>query len=141
MDQIRIKLSALWICRMLVGFLGDVLGFMEPGALEQFNTGEVGGMVLSSQLLLVAAIVMFLPILMVFLSLTLRYKAARWSNILLALFLFVFDLVGLPTYPGLHRQFLIAAGMGFNAITIWYAWRWIEDKGVSMAASGDGGNA
>lgn len=128
MDKVRIKLSALWVCRMLVGFLGDVLGFMEPGALEQFNTGEVGGMVLSSELLLAAAVIMFLPILMVLLSLTLRYKASRWANILLALFLFVFDLMGLPTYTGLHRQFLIAAGMGFNALTVWYAWQWAVDS-------------
>jgi hypothetical protein len=119
---------------MLAGFLGDVLGFMEPGALEQFNTGEVGGMILSSELLFVAAVIMFLPILMVFLSLTMKYKAARWANVILALGLFVFDLVGLPTYKGVHRQFLIAAGMGFNALTIWYAWRWKGTADMAAAA-------
>lgn len=134
MDKVRIKLSALWVCRMLVGFLGDVLGFMEPGALEQFNTGEVGGMALTPALLLVAAIVMTLPILMVFLSLTLKYKAARWANILLAIGLFLFDLVGLPTYTSLHRQFLIVMGLAFNALTVWYAWRWIENTTEADAA-------
>jgi len=41
-EDVRIKLSALWVARMLAGFLGDVLRLIEPGMLEQMLAGEVG---------------------------------------------------------------------------------------------------
>ena len=54
-------------------FLGDVLRFLEPGIMEQIIAGEVEGMQMAHELLLVGAIIMVLPIVMVFLSLTLKY--------------------------------------------------------------------
>jgi len=33
--DVRIILSALWVTRMLTGFVGDVLRFFEPGIVEQ----------------------------------------------------------------------------------------------------------
>ena len=35
MKDVKIKFSTLWVARMLTGFLGDVLRFMEPGMMEQ----------------------------------------------------------------------------------------------------------
>ena len=35
MEDVRIKLSALWAGRMLTGLQGDVLRFMEPGMMQQ----------------------------------------------------------------------------------------------------------
>ena len=124
MEDIRIKLSALWIARMLTGLLGDVLRFLEPGMMEQITAGEVEGMRMTHGLLLVSAIVMVLPIVMVFLSLTLKYKLNRWANIILAICIIGFDFVGLPTYTSAYAIFLIIVGLVFNALTVWYAWKW-----------------
>ena len=38
--------------------------------------------------------------------------------------LFLFNLVGLPTYPSAYDKFLIVAGLVFNVLTVWYAWNW-----------------
>ena len=84
MEEIRIKLSALWVARMLTGLQGDVLRFMEPGMLAQLAAGGMEGMSLTNELLLVAGALMLLPIFMVFLTLTLPYRACRWANIILA---------------------------------------------------------
>jgi len=46
-------------------------------------------------------------------------------HIIVAIVFFLFNLVGLPTYPSLYDKFLIVVGFGFNALTIWYAWRWV----------------
>jgi hypothetical protein len=40
-------------------------------------------------------------------------------------FLFVFNIDGLPTYPGTYDKFLIIVGLLVNALTIWYAWTWV----------------
>jgi hypothetical protein len=45
-------------------------------------------------------------------------------NIIVAVFFFLFNLVGLPTYPSFYDKFLLAVSLGFNVITIWYAWNW-----------------
>ncbi len=37
---------------------------------------------------------------------------------------FLFNLVGLPTYPGAYDKFLLIVGLGFNVMTVWVAWKW-----------------
>ena len=81
-------------------------------------------MELSQGLMLGMAVLMLIPIIMVFLSLTLKYPAIRWVCIVVAILLFLFNLVGLPTYPSLYDQFLIVVGLVFNVLTVWYAWKW-----------------
>jgi hypothetical protein len=60
---------------------------------------------------------------MVFLSLTLPLKVNRWANIVLAVFFFGFNAIGLPTYPSAYDRFLIVVGLVFNVLTVWYAWK------------------
>ncbi|MBN2047304.1 MAG: hypothetical protein JW750_05640 [Anaerolineaceae bacterium] len=120
METTRIKLSLLWTALMLTYLLGDVLRIYSGDfAASGFSEMEVS----QAQFLFMAAL-MVLPIVMVFLSLTLPLKANRWANLILAGFFFIFNLVGLPTYPSLYDQFLIVVGLGWNLLTIWYAWRW-----------------
>lgn len=70
-----------------------------------------------------AALVMLIPIVMVVLSLTLTFPAIRWVNLAAAVFLVLFNLVGLP-YPGVYDNFLIVVGFVFNGLIVWYAWTW-----------------
>ena len=121
MIDIRIKLSALWICLMLTYLLGDVLRIFSG----DFKPGEIGGMEISQGMYLLLAIIMLIPIVMVFLSLILNQPVNRWANIIAAILLFLFNLVGLPTYPSWYDRFLIVAGLVFNVLTVWQAWRWV----------------
>ncbi len=61
---------------------------------------------------------------MVFMTLTLKYKTNRRANVIFAILFFVINLIGLPGYPSYYDQFLIVVGLGFNLVTIWYAWKW-----------------
>ena len=121
MEDIQIKLSALWVVLMLTYLLGDVLRIFSG----DFVPGEIGGMKVSQTMFLGMAILMVLPIVMVFLSLTLPHNINRWANIIVPIFFFLFNLVGLPTYPSAYDKFLIVVGLGFNVLTIWYAWKWV----------------
>ena len=120
MSAIRIKLSGIWVSLMLTYLLGDVMRIFSG----DFSAGEIGDMEMSQGIYLGMAVLMVIPILMVFLSLVLPEKVTRWANILLAAFFFLFNLVGLPTYTGWYDQFLIVVGLGFNLLTAWYAWQW-----------------
>ena len=121
MQEVRIKLSALWVALMLTYLLGDVLRIFAG----DFKAGEMEGKKMTQKMLLGMAVLMLLPIVMLFLSLTLPYTVNRWANIIVAIFFFGFNLIGLPTYPSAYDKFLIIVGLGFNVLTVWYAWNWI----------------
>ncbi|MBX3066479.1 MAG: hypothetical protein KF726_26095 [Anaerolineae bacterium] len=119
-ETVRIYLSGIWVALMLTYLLGDVLRIFSG----DFKPGEISGARMTQPMTLGIAILMVIPIVMVFLSLTLPYPAIRWVNIVLAVFFFLFNLVGLPTYPGWYDKFLIVVGLVFNVLTVWYAWQW-----------------
>ncbi len=106
---------------MLTYLLGDVLRIFSG----DFKAGEIGGMKISQGMWLGIAVLMLLPILMVVLSLMLPHQANRWANIIVAVFFFVFNLIGLPTYPSAYDKFLIIVGLVFNMLTVWFAWKWV----------------
>ena len=121
MVDVQIKLSGLWVALMLTYLLGDVLRIFSG----DFKAGEIGGMKMSQGMWLGIAVLMVIPVVMVFLSLTLNDPVNRWANIIVAIFFFVFNLIGLPTYPSMYDKFLIVVGLVFNVLTVWYAWKWI----------------
>jgi hypothetical protein len=121
MDDVRIILSALWAALMLNNLLGDVLRIFAG----DFVAGEIEGVKMTQVMLMGIAIFMLIPIVMVILSLTLNYPVIRWVNIIAAILLFGFNILGLPTYPGAYDKFLIIVGLAFNVVTVWYAWNWV----------------
>ena len=126
MDEVRAKLSALWVALMLTYLLGDVLRIFSG----DFEAGEIGDMEITDEMYLGLAAILVIPIFMVFLSLELKYKTNRRANIVAAMFLFAFNLVGLPTYPSAYDRFLIIVGLVFALLIVWYAWKWHVNEGV-----------
>ena len=120
MEDVKIKLSALWTALMLTYLLGDVLRIFSG----DFTAGELGGLQISQELMLGMAALLVIPAVMIFLSVTLKHSVNRWVNIIFAIFFFGFNLIGLPTYASAYDQFLIIVGLIFNIMTVWYAWRW-----------------
>lgn len=116
----RIILSATWVVVTLIYLYGDVLRIYHGGDMAK----ALADMNLNQFVWLGIAVLMLMPILMVFLTLVLPQSVSRWANISIAAFFFLFNLVGLPTYPPLFDKFLLAVSMGFNGVTIWYAWNW-----------------
>ena len=121
MSEIRIKLSSIWVVVMLIYLLGDVLRIFSG----DFNVGQMGEMGVSQTMYLGMAILFVIPIVMVFFSLTLPHQVNRWANIIVAIVFFGINLVGLPTYPSAYDKFLNIVGLGFNVLTVWYAWKWV----------------
>ena len=125
MQNTKVTLSIIWIAVMLTYLLGDVLRIFTGDMIP----GEIEGVKISQGMALGIAALMVIPILMVVLSLVLPHNINRWVNIIVAGFWFLFNLVGLPTYPGHYDKFLLAVSIVFNAITIWYAWTWTNPVG------------
>ena len=124
MEAVMIKISALWVGVVLSAHMGDVLRFYEPGIIEQIIAGEVEGMPSTQKGALLSAIFMAIPILLAVLSLTLPYNANRWANIIFSIFFFGFTLIWLLTTKAPYKIFLGSISLVFNALIVWYAWKW-----------------
>ena len=120
MVDTRIVLSGLWVATMLTYLLGDVLRIFAGDV----KLGEIDGVVPTQTAWMGIAVLMLIPIVMLVLTLTLKYPAIRWANIVVPIFLVIFNLFGLP-YPGAYDNFLIIVSFVFNALTVWYAWQWV----------------
>lgn len=119
MLDLRIILSATWVVVTLIYLYGDVLRIYSGDF-----TKSMTNMNFNQFAWLGIAVLMLTPILMVFLTLVLPQPVSRWANIIVAVFFFLFNLVGLPTYPSMYDKFLLAVSMIFNGVTVWYAWNW-----------------
>lgn len=120
MEQTRILLAGVWIVVMLIYLLGDVLRIY----YGDFTPGEVEGQPISQAMWFGVAVFMLIPILMIFLSMTLARPAIRWANIIVAIIFFIFNLSSLRSYPSAYDRFLLAVSLVFNVVTVWYAWNW-----------------
>jgi hypothetical protein len=100
--------------------LGDVLRIYAG----DFQPGQVGGLVLTQAMWLGVAVLMAVPIIMLVLSLLLDQPINRVVNIIAAIGLFAFNVVGLPGYPGVYDKFLNVFGLVLNAMTVYIALRW-----------------
>ena len=78
MEDWKIKISVLWLFDEL-GFLACmIMRIFEPSVLEQFLlTGEIEGMKIGPEILLLFAIRLLVPLVMAFLTLTLRDSMNR----------------------------------------------------------------
>jgi len=113
-------LPVTWVVVTLIYLYGDVLRICSGDSAKNSMADKN----LNQYVWLGIAVLMLTPILMVFLTLVLPQSVSRWANIIVAAFFFLFNLVGLPSYPSLYDNFLLAVSLVFNGITIWYAWKW-----------------
>jgi len=120
MDDVKITLSFIWVALMLIYLLGDVLRIFAG----DFTPGEIEGKPVSQNVYFGMAVIMVMPIVMVTLTLTLDYSLNRWINIIVAIFFFGFNLIGIKGYKA-YDKFLIIVSLGFNVLTVCYAWNWV----------------
>ena len=120
---VKIILSALWVAAMLVWQQGDVQRLYSG----DFQAGhDIPGKLISPETVwMISAITMTIPVVMIILSLTLPHNANRWANIIVAALFFFYTLNGVRLYPSAYDRFLLIVSLGVNALSIWYAWKWV----------------
>lgn len=131
----RVILSTLWMVVMLNMIFADIVGFMNPGALEDIITGAIG-FEISQEILLMFSILLEIPIAMVFLSRVLTYRINRWANIAAAVITILFVIGGGSAY--LSYLFFATVEIACMLFMIWYAWTWREAQVRSTAVLDSG---
>lgn len=116
----RIILFGLWVALMLIFLLGDVIRIFAG----DFKPGKIMGKKVGQATWLAIAAIMLTPIILAVLTLVLDQGAARIVSIAGASLWFLFNAFGITSYPGYYDRFLLAASLGVNILTIYYAYTW-----------------
>ncbi len=124
--NIQVKISTLWIVVMFNMVFADILGFIEPGGLEEIMTGGPGEIKITRGLLLVFAILLEIPIAMIFLSRILKYRVNRLANIVAPIITIVFVIGG--GSMSLHYLFFAAIEVACMLLIIYHALKWTKQE-------------
>jgi hypothetical protein len=126
--NVKMKLAALWVAMMLLYIYADILSLFRPGQVQEMLEGRMGPFSVTQGSLLVASILMIIPAVMVFLSLTLKPKVDRWTNITLGV---LYTFVNISNLIGETWAYYIFFGIVEIVLTlliVWYAWRWTNPE-------------
>ena len=121
--HVKLKLSALWVAVMLCYIYGDFFGLFQPGTLQDLQAGKTPIGPTTQGKLLGFSIMMAIPSVMVFLSLVLKPKTNRWTNIILGA---IYTVIILLTMPGAWAFYIFLGIVEavLTALIVWYAWTW-----------------
>ena len=120
MDDIGTRLSTLWVVVMFNMVFADILTFIKPGALQGLWSGQAGVQV-TEGLLLVFAILIEIPIAMIFASRILKRGANRWANTVAAVITTVF-VVGGSSLDLPFALFFAIVQVACMALIVWSVW-------------------
>jgi hypothetical protein len=121
MEDMKVKLSTLWVFVMFNMVFADIVGFLNPGALE-----EMIAMKPAQGLLLVFSILLEIPIAMIVLSRVLKYRANRWANIIAGAITILWVIGGGNT--SISYMFFATIEVVCMSLIVWYAWKWTEQE-------------
>lgn len=123
----KVLLSTLWIVVMINMLKADILSLNIPGALDEVAKTSVSIGASIPQLMLGGAIMMEISIVMIILSLILKYGVNRWVNIIASIITIAFVVGGGATYP--HYIFIAIIEVMCLLLIIWFAWKWRNPEG------------
>jgi hypothetical protein len=122
----NIKISVLWLFASIAFLAHQILVLMEPGIIAHLMAGEAEGQKIGPELILFFAILMLVPMLMAFLSLTLKDSTNRWVNIIVGAVFAVLWLAGVvdaaqSAYWG--EALMTLSAVVASVLIVWYSWK------------------
>lgn len=126
MKNMKIKLSTLWVVVMMNMIFADIFSILVE--LVNENTLDLPGDV--ETVMAIAAIVINIPILMIYFSRVLKYRLNRILNISTGIFTIIFVIGGGSLTP--HYIIIAAIEVILLLIIIVSAWRWTLTDDINV---------
>ncbi|MGJ8528949.1 DUF6326 family protein [Maritalea sp.] len=123
--SLRQQISTLWIVVMINMAFADILSFMYPTFLTQVATGTVDGVTITPMFMLIAAVLIEVGILMIYLSHVLKPKAARITNLVAVVITILFVVGGGSLKP--HYIFFASVEVLALLYIARLAWGWKDE--------------
>lgn len=122
--NVKLKISALWIAVMFLYVYVDIFSLQKPGVIQDIMAGKMFVFQISQAFLFFVTLYVLVPILMIFLSLVMKPRINRVTNIIISILYFV-TMVGAcigETYA-FYIFGTIVESLLLLAI-VRYAWKW-----------------
>jgi hypothetical protein len=119
---LKVRISVLWIFMAVALSAHSALFLMVPGAAE-----EVEAMAMGPEMLFFMSLFWWVPLVMAFLSVTLKDVANRMANLIVGA---IFTIVNIMHFiehlaqPSAHTILLVGSTVAVTALVVWYAWKW-----------------
>lgn len=126
MEDWKIKIAMLWLIKDFATLVTMILSLYDPSVMEHIIAGELGGMQVTPELLLAFAIILLAPLVMSFLSLTLKDSLNRWVNIIIGIFFTGLELTGVTdalANPSAYVIVMLVPLIVTPVLIVWYAWK------------------
>lgn len=129
---VRLKISVLWVVLLFLYAYGDIFGFFKPGQIEDIVSGQISGIDITEGFLFAVSVYVAIASVMIFLTLSLRPAAARWSNVLLAI-VYIATIVAAAIGESAYYWFLSVVEIAALVLIARYAWMWPrETNGTTL---------
>ena len=116
-QDMKTRLSALWLFAMLTYTYGDIVTLMDPV--------KHGTIQLTEGFLLGASIFMMIPITMVLFSRILKYRSNRLASIVAGTIMTVSLVLTLfAAVPTMYYVFFSVIEITCTSLIVWFAWKW-----------------
>lgn len=120
----RMKIAALWAANMFIYAYVDIFGFFRADIVNGALAGKVGAFQVDQTFLLLTTVYVVVPSLMIPLSLMLKGRISRWSNLIISL-LYAISVVA--SCIG-ETWFYYLAGSAVEVLVLlaiaWLSWKW-----------------
>lgn len=126
LEDWRIKISVLWLFWTVAFLVSLVSALFEPGAIARIAAGEMAGFQVTPELVLLTTVMMLVPLVMAFLSLTLKDSINRWTNVVLGVVytgICLFDWLGSLAEPA-YQVLMHISRIVASILIVWFAWKW-----------------
>jgi hypothetical protein len=127
----KLRISSLWIVLLFNMLFRDMHEFARPGFLEELLAMTSNGAKIPDALLLLSAIILQIPICMIFLTQALPMKINRWANMIGAA-LFMLNIIVMVKNPDLDDMFFMTIGFIAQILIIICASAWKASDPVGI---------
>jgi hypothetical protein len=121
---VKLKLAALWAATMFLFAYGDLFTMYRADKVREILGGEIAGIDVTQAFLMAASVYVAIPSVMVFLSLVLRPRVSRWTN-LAAGAVYALTIIASAIGEGwAYSIFLSVVEVALVLLIVWFAWNW-----------------
>jgi hypothetical protein len=120
----KVKLALLWTSLMFLYIYNDYFSLYTPGTIAGMIAGRLGPLGEANAGVLVGvSMLLAVPALMIFLSVSLPPRLSRWLNVTLGVAYTAIEALTLAHSPVFYR-IVVTLEMALTILVVWYALRW-----------------
>ena len=129
MENVKIRVSVLWILMAVFMSAHGILLISEPGVIEDTMSGDIYQGIDPEQMLFMMSLFWLIPLWMAFISVILKSAINRWINIILGVVFAILNIwhITNPCCVTAHQKLIVGSTILVAVLVAWYAYRWQED--------------